>query len=303
MRPARRSRFWDVASVVSGDKTPKAAPTGTAATPAVTRATSTSNSTTTMLTPCSMLQHDLDVHSAAFSPDGTRVVTTWAKRAQVWNAGSCQPVGAPLLHEDEVHYAAFSPDGGLVVTASKDRTARIWDAGTGAPVGEALHHPAGVRSATFSPDGTRLITAAGNTAYLWDVAPDAAITADELAAWLETIAGRRLDADGASSDLPDRQQRLADYCARARAATPNAPLTLTALVEWFCADRATRPLSPRAPVRDGRADELGSNHPSREEAPAGGPPWSPVSLPLALVGAARVRVHRVRIEQRAAGST
>jgi hypothetical protein len=175
----------------------------------------------------------------------------------VWDASTRQPVGAPLVHDGQVRDAAFSPDGALVVTASADGTARLWDATTGAPVGEALSHPVGealrrpadVHSATFSPDGTRLITASEDAAYLWEVAPDASVTAHQLATFLETIAGRRLDADGASSDLADRQQRLADYCARGRAATPNAPLTLTGLVEWFCADRAARPLSPRAPAR------------------------------------------------------
>jgi WD40 repeat protein len=180
-------------------------------------------------------------------PAGTRVVTASAnQRAQVWDVASGQPVGAPLRHDAPVRHAAFSPDGALVVTASADGTARLWDAGTGAPVGEPLRHAAGVRAAAFSPDGTRLVTASGGSAWVWDVAPDAAITADELASWLETVAGRRLDADGASTEMADRQQRLADYCARGRAATPNAPLTLAGVVEWFCADRATRPLSPRS---------------------------------------------------------
>jgi WD40 repeat protein len=67
------------------------------------------------------------VKSAAFSPDGTCVVTASAdKTAQVWDAATGKPLSSPLEHQDEVESAAFSPDGTRVVTASKDKTARVW---------------------------------------------------------------------------------------------------------------------------------------------------------------------------------
>jgi hypothetical protein len=79
------------------------------------------------------------VNSAAFSPDGTRVVTASEDgTARIWDAQSGQALGAPLQHEQAVGSAAFSPDGTRVVTASWDHTARIWDAQTaerlGAPI-------------------------------------------------------------------------------------------------------------------------------------------------------------------------
>ncbi|HEX8112905.1 MAG TPA: tetratricopeptide repeat protein [Kofleriaceae bacterium] len=67
------------------------------------------------------------VHSATFSPDGTRVVTASLDgTARVWDATTGNPLGVSLKHEEAVRSAAFSLDGTRVVTASSDGTARIW---------------------------------------------------------------------------------------------------------------------------------------------------------------------------------
>ena len=108
------------------------------------------------------LGHDDAVSSAAFSPDGTRIVTaSYDKTARVWDAATGQPIGEPLKgHESAVMSAAFSPDGKRIVTASEDNTARVWDAATGQPIGEPLKgHDGAVFSAAFSPDGKRIVTA------------------------------------------------------------------------------------------------------------------------------------------------
>ena len=59
-----------------------------------------------------------EVRSAAFSPDGTRVVTASIdETARVWDAATGKPLGEPMRHEGGVDSAAFSPDGTRVVTA------------------------------------------------------------------------------------------------------------------------------------------------------------------------------------------
>ena len=82
------------------------------------------------------------VSSAAFSPDGTRIVTaSQDKTARIWDAATGQPIGEPLKHDGCVFGAVFSPDGTRIVTASSDKTARIWDAATGKPIGDPLKGP------------------------------------------------------------------------------------------------------------------------------------------------------------------
>ena len=123
------------------------------------------------------MKHADSVRSAAFSPDGTRVVTASAdKTARLWDAATGAPIGRPMKHEGAVRSAAFSPDGTRIVTASADGTARLWDASTGAPVGQPMEHEGAFGSAAFSPDGTRIVTASDDhTARLWDAATGARV--------------------------------------------------------------------------------------------------------------------------------
>jgi WD40 repeat protein len=67
------------------------------------------------------------VNSAAFSPDGQRVVTASEDHtARVWEAASGQLVAELKGHRGTVNSAAFSPDGSRILTASDDGAARVW---------------------------------------------------------------------------------------------------------------------------------------------------------------------------------
>lgn len=119
------------------------------------------------------LEHAGFVYRAAFSPDGTRVVTASVEQtAYLWDAVTERQIAA-LRHAEAVYGAAFSSDGKRVVTASADHTARIWDSATGGAVGGPLVHPGIVHGAAFSPDGKRVVTVSDDpVARVWDVPAD-----------------------------------------------------------------------------------------------------------------------------------
>jgi WD40 repeat protein/energy-coupling factor transporter ATP-binding protein EcfA2 len=111
------------------------------------------------------------VNSAAFNPDGSRVVTASAdKTARIWEAATAREI-AVLRHPGIVFSAAYSSDGALIATASADKTVRIWDVATATEIAVLRGHGDEVHSADFSRDGSLIVTAsADRTARIWDVA-------------------------------------------------------------------------------------------------------------------------------------
>jgi TPR repeat protein len=124
-----------------------------------------------------------DVDAAAFSPDGTRILTASVdKTARIWDARTGAQLAVLSGHGGEVVSAAYSPDGTRIVTASWDRTARIWDARTGAQLAVLFGHRSQLNSAAYSPEGTHIVSAsADKTARIWDANVPA--TLDEQIVW------------------------------------------------------------------------------------------------------------------------
>jgi hypothetical protein len=77
------------------------------------------------------LPHDGSIHSAAFSPDGTRLLTIDpdAGAPVLWDAETGERL-ITMTVESEVSTAAFSPDGRQIVGGGE--TIQVWDAETGA---------------------------------------------------------------------------------------------------------------------------------------------------------------------------
>jgi WD40 repeat protein len=118
-----------------------------------------------------LVGHTAPLNVAAFSRDGTRVVTASDDRtARVWTVdGSDAPVVLDG-HHGEVTSAAFSPDGTHVVTSSKDGTARVWRTNGNGGAVVLRGHLDTVLIASFSPDGRHVVTASTDgTARVWRV--------------------------------------------------------------------------------------------------------------------------------------
>jgi WD40 repeat protein len=64
------------------------------------------------------------VWKAAFSPDGTRVITaSYDKTARLWDTATGNPIAVLHGHEDRVNSVVTSRDGTRIVTGSDDKTA------------------------------------------------------------------------------------------------------------------------------------------------------------------------------------
>jgi WD40 repeat protein len=116
--------------------------------------------------------HEREVSSAAFSTDGSRIVTASEDNTvRIWDAASAKEIALLRGHEGRVSSAALSPDGSCIVTTSTDKTARIWDAASAKQIAVLRGHESYVFSAAFSPDGSRIVTALSDkTARIWDAA-------------------------------------------------------------------------------------------------------------------------------------
>ena len=117
------------------------------------------------------------VLSAAFSPDGSRIVTgggvNMSGDASVWDART----GAELLelkgHAGKIYSVSFSADGMRIVTGSGDGTAKVWDARTGTPRLELDGITGAVQCVSLSRDGTQIVAGGGRAnnlghATIWD---------------------------------------------------------------------------------------------------------------------------------------
>jgi len=145
------------------------------------------------------------VNSAAFSHDGSRIVTASLDgTTRIWDAASAKEIAVLHGHDYTMWSAAFSPDGSRIVTASRDKTARIWDATSAEEIAVLRGHDSFVQSAAFSPDGSRLVTASRDkTARIWDAHLQTMSVKDLLAEACVHLAGM--------TKLTREEMRLASY--------------------------------------------------------------------------------------------
>jgi|GEM_PF-2483711 len=199
------------------------------------------------------------VLSAEFSPDGMRIVTALSDdTAQVWDAATGLPLGAPLgkpSRQDSIQGCArYSSDGKLIVTTHNDGMARLWDAAMGQSIGEPMDHgrsgqDAGkygdTAKASFSTDGTFIVTSGiDEVVRLWHLPPPA-VRLVPVPEWMLTrayaIAGIDRAADGGLRPLKPELRRAAVL-----AAVPEDGSAWSRMAHWLALPAQERTLTPES---------------------------------------------------------
>lgn len=106
---------------------------------------------------------------AAFSPDSTRVATTfgtWPDCAvRVHESQGGNEIARLKGHEQPVVDVAFSPDSKLIATACLEGTVGIWDAATGQRLRTCKGNGTDIVGVTFSPDGNSILGWGSNSTH------------------------------------------------------------------------------------------------------------------------------------------
>ena len=141
----------------------------------------------------SLIGHPYDVKTAAFSPDGTKIIS--GSRGDqnnliLWDITDQNNIThKPLVgHPDLVKAVAFSPDGTKIISGSRgdQNNLILWDITdqnniTHKPL---VGHPGAIQAVAFSPDGTKIISGCSgyrNNLILWDITDQNNITHKVLA--------------------------------------------------------------------------------------------------------------------------
>jgi WD40 repeat protein len=157
--------------------------------------------------------------SAAFSADGTRLVTTDSQNmARVWDVTAEEfarpvplkgvwppdkPVPATAPHRSAASCCAIRADASLIATGSDDTTARVWDAETGEAVSPPLKHTDRVIFVGFREGGNQLVTVSADAVIrLWTL--DDGTPTERLIHLARATSGQKIE-DGAAVALKPAQ--------------------------------------------------------------------------------------------------
>jgi WD40 repeat protein len=100
-----------------------------------------------------------DFQCVAVSPDGSTILTGSSDRtAQLWDAVTGRPIGAPFVHGQTVLGVAFSPDGTKIVTGCADSAVQLWDVESGKLLWRRSHRTGIIRAVAYSPDGREVVS-------------------------------------------------------------------------------------------------------------------------------------------------
>ena len=133
------------------------------------------------------LAHEMDVLTAAISPDGTRLLTGTGSNQRsdasgtlrLWDLASGKLIGTPQRQPGRVMWTAFSRDGLKAVGGSRAGelgagAASVLDAWSGEPLMEPVNHPHGALSCSLDAGGSRMAISSNDaTVRVYSLQPGA----------------------------------------------------------------------------------------------------------------------------------
>jgi WD40 repeat protein len=195
------------------------------------------------------MQHLGRVFSALYGGlHGEWLVTASSdETARVWDSSTAEPHSDWLRHQAQVWSARLSLDGQRVVTAASDGRVRLWDTTSSQQIGDDLVSFRPAVAAFFLQPDILLSVADDGTVELWDspTGQPSDRDGDLLKRLAEGVGGYRVE-NGIVKPATDRISLLDGLREEPRPDRPDKT-SLQAFLEWFFADRATRPPSPSAP--------------------------------------------------------
>ena len=103
------------------------------------------------------LRHQIPPTFAAFSPDGTRVVTGGQNRVgHIWDVASGREIARLESQGGQLQDATFSPDGRRIATAARSGVV-IWDAASGRQIARLKGHDSVCLRCKVQPEGRHLV--------------------------------------------------------------------------------------------------------------------------------------------------
>jgi WD40 repeat protein len=116
------------------------------------------------------LHHDQRIVVAAFSADGSKVVTgSYDQEVRVWNAETGDLIGQSFRHVGVINDVDFGRDCVTILSGGDDRKAQLWDLQSASALGQPLQHVSKVVKVALSPNCQMALTIdSDGSARLWD---------------------------------------------------------------------------------------------------------------------------------------
>jgi WD40 repeat protein len=113
--------------------------------------------------------HDHPVICAAFSLDGTKVVTASERSIDVWSVANGNLVKTLSGHTNDVTYVDFNSDSTLVISVAMDRTVRIWDIANEELINTFRGHWGETTRCDTSHDSSLVLSTSNDVTRIWDM--------------------------------------------------------------------------------------------------------------------------------------